>query len=426
MCPATRLRPERGMTPPARRRRRVAAGLVAMLVPVVACGAAPPSRPMPVGPGVTATTISLGVLTDLTGSLGALGRTVTQGVQLFWDDQDRRGGVCGRDVRLVIEDHGHNPQRAASIYTEMQPRVLALQQLLGMSEAAGLLPRIGADTMLTQPVSWSSKLLSTPGVVVAGATYDLEMINGIDWLMRTRGLKAGDTVGDILLDGEEGDDALLGTMAAARAHGLTVVPERIRPGDTDLAVPVRAIRASGARAIMITSTPSQAASAASIADSDGYDVTFVGSNPSFVPSLLRGPARTAMERRYVVAQSYAPFSGDLPGVTAVRDEYTAVHPGESVNAGADYGYGQGEVMYRILDAACRGGSLRRPALLQALQRLTNVDTGGLIAPLDLSKRGQPPARATYILRPDGTAAGGLRVLAPLFASPLAQGYRCPC
>jgi hypothetical protein len=65
-------------------------------------------------------------------------------------------------------------------------------------------------------------------------------------------------------------------------------------------------------------------------------------------------------------------------------------------------------------------------MLEAVRTLHRVDTDGLIAPLDYSRPGQPPARATYILQPDPTALGGLTVVQPLRAAPPAQTYSCPC
>jgi ABC-type branched-subunit amino acid transport system substrate-binding protein len=381
---------------------------------------------IPVGPGVTSSTITLGILTDLTGAFAALGKTVTQGAQLYWQDQNKKGGVCGRTVNLVVKDHGYNVQNAVGLYASMQPTVLAFQQLLGSPMTAALLNTIASDTVLTQVVSWSSKLLTNPYVVMSGATYDLEMMNGIDWLMKNKGLTAGAKVGHIYLEGEYGEDALLGTNTSAKANNLTVVPQKVQPTDKDMTAQVQAIKAAGAKYIMMTTTPSQAASATSIAESQGFDATFMGSNPTFVPSLLEGPAKTALTKRFWMSASYSPFSGDTPGATMVRSEYQTAYPNQSVNAGADYGYGQGEIMYQVLNAACTSGSLERSSLLKAFQKISSVDTNGLIAPLDYSKPGQPPARATYILQPDATAAGGLKVVQPLTAAPIAQTYKCPC
>jgi hypothetical protein len=101
----------------------------------------------------------------------------------------------------------------------MQGHVLAFQQLLGSQMIAALINSIASDKVLTQVVSWSSKLLANPYIVMSGTTYDLEMINGTDWLMKNKGLKAGDKVGHIYLEGEYGESALFGTTTSAQANG---------------------------------------------------------------------------------------------------------------------------------------------------------------------------------------------------------------
>jgi ABC-type branched-subunit amino acid transport system substrate-binding protein len=419
------------MRPRVRTWRSVALATTGVLA-IAACGSSgstggSASTPgIPTGPGVTSSKITLGVLTDLTGAFAALGKSVTQGATLYWQDQNKKGGVCGRTVELLTKDHGYNVQNAVSLYTSMQPQVLAFQELLGSPMTAALLNSIASDTVITQPVSWSSKLLSNPFVVLSGTSYDLEMIDGLDWLMKNRGLKTGDKVGHIYLEGEYGEDGLLGTTTFAKANGLTVVPQKIQPTDKDMTAPVQAIKAAGAKYIMLTSTPTQAASAVSIAEAQGFDATFMGNNPTFVPTLLSGPAKTALQKRFYLSASSSPFAGDAPGAKTVRDEYLAAYPQETPNAGVDFGYGQAEIMDAILNAACTGGSLERLALLKAFQKLTSVDTQGLIAPLDYSKPGQPPARQVYVAQPDAAVQGGLKVVAPLFASPLAETYKCPC
>jgi ABC-type branched-subunit amino acid transport system substrate-binding protein len=383
-----------------------------------------PSSNLPVGPGVTASTISLGVLTDVTGDFAALGKTISQATQLFWQDQNRAGGVCGRKVDLVVKDTGYNVQNAVGLYQQTKSRVLAYQELLGSPETAALLNSIAVDGVLTLPVAWSSLLLANPYIVMSGTTYDLEMINAIDWLVKHRGLKPGDKVGHILLAGEYGENALAGAQQAAAANGVTLVAQKVLPTEVDMSNAVQAIRATGARFILMTTTPKQLASAAAVADSLNYDVTIVGNNPTFDPSMLTVPAvRAALERKFLLVTSYAPFSSTAPEPTRVRTEYQAAHPGESVNAGVMYGYAQGEIMHKILDAACISGSLTRPALLKAFQKITSLDTNGLVAPLDYSQLGQPPAREVYVLQPDATSPGGLKVVQDLFSSFEAQAFR---
>jgi hypothetical protein len=72
------------------------------------------------GPGVTDSSISLGVLTDLSGVFAVLGKSVTQGAQLYFNDLNKAGGICGRTVKLVIKDDGYDVQKAVTAYAGMK------------------------------------------------------------------------------------------------------------------------------------------------------------------------------------------------------------------------------------------------------------------------------------------------------------------
>jgi len=139
------------------------------------------------GPGVTAKTIKLGVLTDLSGVFAPLAKPLTQANQLYWKDQNAKGGVCQRKVELVIKDHGYDPQKAVVQYRDISSGVAGLQQLLGSPVTAALLPTLKQDSMLSLLSAWPSSLLSNDNIIVVGTTYDVEMINGLDYL-KSKGL----------------------------------------------------------------------------------------------------------------------------------------------------------------------------------------------------------------------------------------------
>jgi ABC-type branched-subunit amino acid transport system substrate-binding protein len=52
-----------------------------------------------VGTGVTADTITVGQLTDLTGVFASLGKSITQAEQLYFDQLSGAGGVWPQDQR---------------------------------------------------------------------------------------------------------------------------------------------------------------------------------------------------------------------------------------------------------------------------------------------------------------------------------------
>ena len=381
------------------------------------------STALETGPGVTDDTITLGVLTDQSGPFAAASAGIAQGRQLFWDARNADGGVCDRTVEFSVNDHGYNAQNATSLYAAMQPDVLAFDELLGSPMIDALLPSIDSDAVLTMAVSFSSNLLDSPYVVVTGATYDIEMINALQWLVDEGRIAEGDTIGHVYLEGDYGENALSGAQYAAEALGVEVVAQKVQPTDADLTAAVSALDDAGAAVVLLTTTPPQTASAVGVAAANGLDLSFVGSNPTFSPALLASPAAEALQSSYVVVASVAPYTSEADGPSTVRDAFSAEFAGETPTQFVNYGYAQGELMAQILETACDNGALTREGLRTAFESLDDIDTGGLVAPMDFSEPGQPPAREVHILQPDATVDGGLVELEGLFASSLATEFR---
>ncbi len=148
------------------------------------------------GPGVTSSTISLGVLTDMTGVYASLGKSVTQAQQLWAQQVNAKGGICDRKIELTVRDHGYDPQKAIAGYTELEPKVLGFAQFIGSPFVAAVEQRIdGKDKGLVLPQAWSASLVGSPYIRVIGATYDVETINLIDHLLKEKRIAQGDRIG---------------------------------------------------------------------------------------------------------------------------------------------------------------------------------------------------------------------------------------
>jgi ABC-type branched-subunit amino acid transport system substrate-binding protein len=375
------------------------------------------------GPGVTDDAITLGVLTDQSGPFAGASKGIAQGRELFWDARNADGGVCDHTVEFSVSDHAYNAQNATTLYADMQPNVLAFDELLGAPMIDALRPSIDRDGVLTMAVSFSSSLLDSPNIVVTGSTYDIEMINALQWLVDEGRIAEGDTVGHIYLEGDYGENALAGTEYAAYQLGVEVTAQKVQPTDADLTAPITALEDAGARVVLLTTTPPQAASAVAVAQANGLDMTFVGSNPTFSPALLASPAADALEASYQMVSPIAPYASDAAAPTTVREAFAETFAGETPTHFVLYGYAQGELMAQILETACQNGTLTRTGLQEAFQSLEDVDTGGLVPAMNFSEPGQPPAREVRILKPDANVEGGLVEVEGLFASPLAVEFQ---
>jgi len=375
------------------------------------------------GPGITNTTITLGDLTDLSGAFAVLGKTITDGNQLYIDKVNSSGGVCGRQLKLIVKDHGYNVQKAVSAYGDTTSQVAGYLQLLGSPMTSALLDNIKSDKIITAPASWASTLLANPYIMISGTTYDIEMINGIDYLLKQGKIAKGDKIGHIYIQGEYGANGLIGSKYAAQADGLTLVEQQVKATDTDMSGAVTALKSAGVKAILLTTTPTQTASAAGAAASQGFNVPVLGNNPTYLPQLLKTPAGPALTANYLVVQSAAPFTD--PSAKDVAAAFKSKYPDVLPNAGVTYGYAVAEAYVTILKTACKNGDLSRDGIVTAFRQTTGVDTGGLLPSLDFSKPGASPSNRVIILKPDASVDGGETVVQQLFVSNAAKGYRAP-
>ncbi|MGW1541197.1 ABC transporter substrate-binding protein [Streptomyces sp. NPDC002309] len=373
------------------------------------------------GPGVTDKTVRLGALTDLTGPYATLGKSIVQAQQMWADETNADGGICGRKVEIVVEDHGYDVQKAVTAYADISADVVALPQVIGSPVVAALIDDIERDHMLTFPQAWAASLLGKESVQVLGTTYDVDMIAAVDFLTRTKGLKKGDKIGHVYFEGDYGANALEGSTWAAERAGLTVTGQKIKATDTDLTAQVSALRAAGVKAVLVSAGPAQTASLAGVAASRGLQVPIVSSAPGFAPQLMKTPAAKALEAMLHVVSAAPAVSSDLPGVKSMVAAYQKKYPGALVDSGVLSGYNAAQLMGADLKKACEAGSLAREDVVKAHRSQKNADTG-LGTPQDFSDVSTPASVETYVLRPDAEALGALVIAEDAHEAPGVAEY----
>jgi ABC-type branched-subunit amino acid transport system substrate-binding protein len=376
------------------------------------------------GPGATADTITLGYLPDLSGVFAPNGKSMMEGANLYWDAKNKAGGICGRQIKLSVQDTGYDPQKAVAAYQQMSGDVIGLGLVLGSSITAALLPSVEQDGMFLNFAGWTSDILPNENVAIAGTTYDIEAINAVDFLMKEKGIKEGDTIGHLYFEGDYGENALKGAKYAADKHGLKIVEQKITPAETDMTGQVAAFRRANVKAILFSAAPPQAASLAGIAASQKLDVPIVANGPGWTPQLLTTPAAGALAANYYVVSSMAPLGLDAEGVTKFLDAYKERYPkGTPSSNGSLYAYAGAQIADAALTKACDSKDLTRKGVLDALRSLDALDTGGTIAgKLDFTDPAQPPSRLVYIAKVSKDAPGGLEPLGEAQTAADAEDY----
>ena len=83
--------------------------------------------------GITPKEIRVGSLQDLSGPIASLGVHFRNGTQMRFDEENAKGGVHGRQLKLLVEDTGYDPKRA----------VLATEKLLGGAGVIDVIHNLG-------------------------------------------------------------------------------------------------------------------------------------------------------------------------------------------------------------------------------------------------------------------------------------------
>lgn len=375
------------------------------------------------GPGVTADTITLGAMSDLTKVYGPLGKTLVAGNQLYAENINAAGGICGRQLQVEVRDHAHDVQTATTQFAELEPKVAAFVQLLGSPMVASLQPQLEAKNAVTIPATWSTDWLNKPGLVLVGGSYANDIINGLDYLISEGRLTQGDTIGHIGFKGDFGSNAITGSTYAAQELGLMLEPVEIAPSATDLTAQTNTLINAGVKAILISAGPKQTASAAAVADAAGLDVPILANGPAFDPTLLDTPVGAALEKNLHIVTSYEPYAADSEGAQKIQAAYEKANAdGGAPTMYVNYGYASAQVLGNALQVACENEDLSREGIQNALRSLDSVDTAGVMPTLDLTKSDVFPTNETIVSVPDKATPGGLKVVKPQFVSDIAKGF----
>lgn len=395
------------------------AGLVSCLVALSACSTSGGGNE---GAGVTDDTITLGLLTDLSGPFAAGSKVQVDTLRAYWDSVNDDGGICEREIELDVRDHGYDPQRGVSLYRSLQPEVVAFQQVLGTPVGAAVLPLAEKDNVYVGGLGWASSQLDFKVGQIPGGTYSVESANAVDYLVDKLGLTEGDTVGVAYFVGDYGSDSLAGAEFAAEQHGLDVVGQEVKPTEQDLSAQAVAFERAGVDAVIVATGPAQLASLAAVLESQGYDGPIVANTPTFNPSVLdTGASSALLKNLYVLTQS-APYAATIPGAEQAAKLYESHVEDAAPDWQVGLAYAQGELLAEALRGACDADELTQDGVVDAMHEIKDFDAQGLFpAPLDYTQVGQPATRTIFISHADSELPGGLK-LVESYEGPSAEAY----
>ena len=318
--------------------------------------------------GVTDDTITLGSLPDLSGVFKTVSQGFVRGTELWNEEVNANGGVCGRQIKIEIRDTGYQADKAVTLYPDMKDDILGMEQVGGSHILAALKSQLASDKMVTIPMSWASTNLDSDVVMMLGGTYDIEMINGLSYFKDQGMIKKGDAIGHIYVDSEYGQGGLLGSKHFAEANGLDLTEIKVTSSDSDMSAAVTQLKSKGVKAIAITLAPAAASSVLTQDLAQGLNVPVIGNNPSFDATLLGTPAKGAFEQLMYRAASVVPFGDKGAEAQKVATAYTTKYTDGGLSDNVNIGYLAGVAYQALLEQACKDKDITRAGLVAALKK----------------------------------------------------------
>lgn len=415
----------------------VGAAAVAVSLTLAGCASGPDTQNVKTDFGVTASTITLGAISDTSNIYKASAPSIVAGNEIYFADRNKNNKICGREVVIDVKDHASDSAKAATLYSQMQPNILGLVQLLGSPQQAALAKQITSDGVTTMLAGWSSAMLPTakdPNLkyyVLAGTTYPLDTINGMQWLMDSGKIAKGDTVGYIYATGAFGGDAYNGGKFFAEKAGVTLAQKEVAPNATDLTAQVADIKSKNPKAIVVSGGPAILAGTVSALKAAGLNIPVLANSPAYDAKFTAAanPAAAYFSSNVYLTTSLLPTSdANTDGLKKVQTLFTEAqksgkYPATVVNdQQLNYGYALASIMGQALDAACKSGDMTRAGLNAALGTLSKVVTG-VTVDLDYTNRQKSPSTASYILQPDAAALGGSKLVKNVGTTEIAKQFQ---
>jgi ABC-type branched-subunit amino acid transport system substrate-binding protein len=387
------------------------------------------------GPGVDAKTktISLGVLSPLSGPVSVIGKPLTTGQETYFKSVNASGGIDGWKVKLVERDSKYDPQTQVQHFNQIADQVALIAQSLGSPTTKAIQPTARQKDMLIGAAAQDSAFVTDPVMAVIGTPYSIDVANALDYIVKQTGHRNA-KIGIIYQDDAYGQDGLRGYLAGLKTYHFDNVAETTyKVGDTDLTAQVQKMRAGGARYVFVVAIPSTAATIVGTGASQGYNPTWIFQGPAWSEYLMSSngtpggkptPVAKALASNVWVLGSAAQW-GDMsvPGMPKFLSDAKTFAPAQIPDYYYIYGYAEAQMETAVLRKAIQSGDLTRQGILNAKLHLGTVQLGGLMPPVNYTPGLGPASRMTGIAKVDPGSRTFLKAVSPLFEGDAARGLR---
>ena len=328
-------------------------------------------------PGVTDTEVLIGNVQDLSGPLKELGAIIPSGSNMYFQYSNDQGGVHGRSIKMLIEDHQYNPQKAVAATKKLveKDRVFCLFQILGTSPCEAIRPILSeTGTPLIAPATNSgtmSDLSREAGDLIfhTDTGYDRQGEILVDYILNQN---SDAKIGIVYQDDDYGENALEGIARAEAEHEITVQKESYQRGAIDFKGQTMNLLKGGCTDVIIAGIVREPVTVMKTAEAMNYKPNFFGTGPTVDARVgkLAGSAGEGFTATYWANM----WNSDAPGPILYRElceKYDIPEP--YIGLYHYYGFATAQLLVEGLERAGRNPT--RKSLVRGLETFKNWDVG---------------------------------------------------
>ncbi|MBX3578882.1 MAG: ABC transporter substrate-binding protein [Rhizobiaceae bacterium] len=254
--------------------------------------------------GVTDTEILIGSNGDLSGVFAAFNVQAIKAAQLYFDEVNAKGGVHGRTIRFIVEDHQYQIPKAQQNFNKLvnsdkvfamvlnlgTPHNIAGFQMMEPKKIANISPLSAGRQMIEGDITYK---------YTGSSSYYDQLRAGIRHLAKDKGATK---ICAMYFPQDYGKEVEEGTKEETAALGLEFAAETVhRPDEQEFVGSVTKLREAGCQVIAIGLTPGQIPRVIGTAKQLGWtDVSFIGCSAGFHTVLSKVPGGV-MEGYYAAA-----------------------------------------------------------------------------------------------------------------------------
>ena len=320
--------------------------------------------------GVTATEVTFGMPTDLSGPAATYGVSSSNGVKMRFDEANEAGGIFGRKLKVIVEDQGYQVPKAVQACNKLlnRDKVFAFVGPLGtpMNNAC-FKDQFAAGVPNLFPLS-AARSMYEPFERLkfyGAASYVDQIRSGINYFVKNKGIK---TICVMYQDTDFGKEILEGAKEQAAQMKLTIVETTAhKPTDQDFTAPITKLREAKCELVAMGTIVRDSIVPYTTARKAGWnDVIFLGAASSY--DSFVGAAQ-GMDGFYAMGLTEMPYvDSPVPTVKKFVEDYKKrfnVDP----NIGAVYGYVAADITVQGLKNA--GKDLTLDSFIAGLEKIQN-------------------------------------------------------